>query len=162
MLEANMTFIFTLPSEAAGRTCSGTVVALQYCFQTRQKHIDTLSTIFQLVTANSDGSNIKLFPVQTTPIADNCTNSKGNERICCAVTTLNSSSQFDVPTSAIPYGVVVEGREDHRPLAFNATSGITAQLFSSEDLVPGSDLSLSEAQRTATGLVLLRFLISMH
>ena len=151
------TYIYTLPSVSDGRNCSGTVVSIQYCYYwTGNRNANRQVTIFHLVAANIDESRRRLrIPVQSSPKRDNCTNVTGNY-VCCTVTPLHSS-QFDVLSDAIRYGVVITG--DHpRPLAFTTASNSTTAYR-----IPSVNefFAPREEQRTTTGLVLLRFLIGM-
>ena len=120
-----VTYIFTIPAESAERNCTGNVVAIQYCYETRDNQIDSNEiTVFNFLHMNRSGLVFTVtgsFTEQTSPQNRFCTNSMGMKQICCDTATLDMMDQFQLPTTSYIFAVMVINN-DARPLAFAASA----------------------------------------
>ena len=167
-LEPARGYFFTLPPQSAERDCSGTVQAVEYCYQ--RSDTDPESLRFDLVIVDNSSSVIQeRFPVEHTPSGDTCTlhtRRQAQTWLCCVTTQLSSENQFNIPSSSILFGVVHNSSGSARVLAFNNTVAtyynVTAQrtspgAFGFLDLGPGQVLPSHRV--VPSGLPLLRFII---
>ena len=160
------TFIYTTPPEPS---CSGTVLALQYCYQTKNNQIgDTDREFFRFLHLSRSGYHFTvddLIIVKTSPQWDYCTNLWSDQSICCDISTFAENDQFHIPASNYTFGVVIRN-DNIRPLAFSSTSmeyqfpHFQASNNSGPDI--GAQFSLRPGDFQSPGsLLLLRFLIGM-
>ena len=166
------TIIFTLPSKSPERNCSGTVTALQYCYQARARDIDIPQNIFDFVSLSKvEGSSqftvIRIFPVTTSPQENECTDPSGSvQRICCTTTALNSTIQFQVTSLISWFGIILRRGSGRRPLTF--TNSNTVYRVDQYEVRPNGDSGPSlnamltvNNPRSDRSLLLLRLLIGM-
>lgn len=164
-----VTDIFTIPVESATvDNCSGRVVALQYCYQTRNEDIGTLLTVFHLSLLTSEGlqNNTiqftinRLIPICSTPQNGICTNRVANIRqTCCDITYLSSDDQFQ--STSIYYGVTT-GNGNTLPVAFRNGVGNDAQHYLISLGTPpdfGEAVVVSRSTLADDGVIILRFIL---
>lgn len=96
-LRTGFTYIFTIPNKPC--TCSGTVVAVQYCYENATQSQNIFS--FQSVTQEVVG----MYTVNTefTIPQENCT-----RRVCCDNTTLDIQNHIHIPCSSYTFGITSE------------------------------------------------------
>lgn len=169
--ENGFTYIFTIPAESAQRNCRGNMVAIQYCYQVRNRDLNNRRIVFNFVHLNRSESELQFeitgsFTVQTTPHDGICTVSPEltRRRICCDTTTLDSTDRFPLPSSSYTFAVTIVDA-DVRPLVFEGS----AKEYQSEHLqaflgtsppATGSIITLDQnAVVTNESLLLLRFFI---
>ena len=127
------TYVFTIPAESEERNCSGTVVAIQYCYHAdlnvNNGESGREQSIFDLLSMTTlDASNMltvqKRFTVKSTPINDIC---MLGQRVmsmtphnCCTTTTLDTSQQFQIPPSSYTFGIQVLSVYSGIPYSFRA------------------------------------------
>lgn len=98
-LRTGFTYIFTIPNKPC--TCSGTVVAVQYCYEiaTQSQNIFSFQSVTQEV--------VDMYTVNTEftiPLSqENCT-----RRVCCDNTTLDIQNQIHIPCSPYTFGIMSE------------------------------------------------------
>ena len=160
------TYIFTIPPESLERNCSGDVVAIQYCYEARDRDIGMNSSVFNLLHLNRNGLDFRVdssFAIYTTPQEEFCSDppGPGMDAVCCDTATLD---RFQIPSTSFTFAVMVINN-DVRPLAFaesandfrhnqlQAFLGISA-------LSPEFTFSLGQSEVvTDESLLLLRFLV---
>ena len=148
------------------RNCSGTVVAIRYCYRAELNNGDINSgrvlNIFDLLSVTTlDTSDIltvnERFTVTSAVTEGDCMQlgpdvmGSRAPHGCCTTTTLDSSQQFDIPPSSYTFGIqVLSGRPLVIPYSFTAA----ATEFNVDQCHNGDGLSLSDCS-----LFLLRFII---
>jgi hypothetical protein len=104
------TYIFTLPAQSAERSCTGNVVAIQYCYQARASDINIRSDVFNFLHMTRNGLAFTVtgsFRERTTPRESFCTDPSGSiQRICCETTNLSVSNQFQIPSTTYTFAVM--------------------------------------------------------
>lgn len=167
MNQQSFAYIFATPVQSAQPNCNGRVVAIQYCYNTTQEKLGSMQTIFNFIAFSSAGGtsyrqHSNDIPIQTIPVASNCTSgSNAQERICCDVSSLSSNDQFNIPSAALAIDVVIHNR-DTQLLAF--TNSVTQYSYT---INPTSTIIFArccinlEGGSQTIGLVLLRLLIGI-
>ena len=120
-----VTYVFTIPAESSERNCTGNVVAIQYCYETRNGQIGFNEiNVFNFLHMNRSGLFFTVtgsFTEQTSPQNKFCTNPMGMILICCDTATLDMMDQFQLPTTSYTFAVMIINN-DARPLAFAAST----------------------------------------
>ena len=159
-------FIFSIPPKSSERNCSGTVVSLQYCYNTTQ--IGEKKNYFNFLLLDRTGSSE--FTVTNrvrgiaTPQQSNCTGNMPG--ICCSTTTLDMDMQFQITSSTFWFGVTVLTNGARRPLAFaNSNTEYRVEQYQ-ERPITGNSGPLQNAMFSVSSLLnrpllLFRFLIGM-
>ena len=164
-----VTYIFTIPAESSERNCTGNVVAIQYCYETRIDQIGSNEiNVFNFLHMNRSGLLFTFtgsFTEQTSPQSRFCTNPMGIiQQVCCETATLDMMDQFQLPTTSYTFAVMIINN-DARPLAFAASvdeyrhEQLQTDLGSSAP-PPGNNITLG--QNTVVpdqSLLLLRFIL---
>ena len=164
-----VTYIFTIPAESAERNCTGNVVAIQYCYETRSSQIGSNEINgFNFLHMNRNGLVFTVtgsFTEQTTPQESICTIPMGMiQQVCCDTATLDMMNQFQLPTTSYTFAVMIINN-DARPLAFtaSATEYRHEQLqtvLGSSAPQPGNIITPGQiAVVTDQSLLLLRFIL---
>ena len=161
-------YIFTIPAESSERICTGNVVAIQYCYETKDNRINRTVNIFNFLHMNRSGFDFTVtssFMERTTPQDSFCTDLTGEiQQICCDTATLDVMDQFQLPTTNYTFAVMIINN-DARPLAFVpfATEYRHEQLqaaLGSSVPPPGNIISLGQnTVITDESLLLLRFIL---
>ena len=101
--ENGFTYIYTIPTDSEGHNCSGTAVAMQYCYAAnitrRRRPLDFLIldqdglefTVRRRIRLNA--------PVCSTQSIDNL--------ICCTTEHLSSTSQFQISSLPFTFGIIL-------------------------------------------------------
>lgn len=157
------TIIFSIPPRSPERNCSGTVTALQYCYESTAEFLDRGQrniNIFWLLTLSRNGSRFTVsrrYMARTTPRDSVCVNSSETRRVCCAETARN----FQITASTHWFGVTVLG-QNRRPLAFaDSVTDYEVEQFQVRisNTVPAVDDTLIVDNLLNRPLLLLRFLL---
>ena len=160
------TFIYTTPPEPL---CSGTVLAFEFCYQTRIDQISYTATdreSFRFLHLSRNGYRFTvndLITVTTSPQWNYCTHFWWNRWICCDTTTVND--QFHIPASNYTFGVVIIN-DIIRPLTFSSkyqfphfqarpSGNNNGPVMGDEFILEPGDL------KNESSLLLLRLLIGM-
>ena len=162
------TYIFTIPAESSERNCTGNVVAIQYCYETRNTQIGrNEANVFKFLHMIRSGSVFIVtgsITERTSPQNSFCTDPPGViEQICCDTATLDIVDQFQLLSTSYTFAVMVVNN-DIRPLAFSssATEYRYEQLqpiLGSSVLSTGTIISVGQSSLvTDEALLLLRFL----
>lgn len=152
------TFVFTAPIEPG---CNGTVVALQYCYQGREKDIGRDREVFILLLMSRSGFRVRVdnrITVETTSHEDICSvfPEDVEEVICCGSVTLEAD-QFRISPSNHTFGVVMRSIGT-RLLAFSGTN--TADTIGP---LTGDSFELNDDNLLlSNGLMILRFITGIH
>ena len=161
-------YIYRVPSR---HSCSGIVMAIQYCYQFPLNDINNIITVFNTLTIfnledANEGDNIRAIvmntfgPIQSTPSSRKFINSVSDRSttICCDTFI---PDQLELPSTSFAYGVEVNIASDVQLLAFSSSSDTSYQV--NEFGVPFlmNDFFLTPGAQLVSGLVLLRFLIGM-
>lgn len=168
-----VTHIFTVPLESQPRGCSGTVSAIEYCYQTASRQLGRNRASYNLLALTQEGLHFTVnasFEIRATSSNSTCSAVSSNKLFCCDVlnvTTLSDDSAFRVlPSSGLVVGVTVR---TYRPLVFtdSATEFQTDQfeaVLSTGNSLPsvGSNFTLGESDvMHNSSILLMRFLIGM-
>ena len=167
-----ITYIFTIPAESVNRNCSGTVVAIQYCYHAELTNADINSrsvlNIFDLLSVTTlDTSSLltvrERFTVTSTAAEDNCmlgSQVKGRTpHDCCTTTTLDSSQQFQIPPSSYTFGIQVLSEYPGIPYFFRAAATEFNVNQCQIPIVTGDNFNLAVSCLTGRSLFLLRFVV---
>ena len=166
-----VTYIFTIPAESAERNCTGNVMAIQYCYETRSGQIGSREiNVFNFLHMNRSGFAFTVTSSfteleRTSPQDSFCTASmEGVQQVCCETATLDMMDQFQLPTTSYTFAVMIINN-DARPLAF-AASAIEYRheqllvALGSSALLPGDIISFDQnIVATEESLLLLRFIL---
>ena len=116
------TYIFTIPPESAERNCSGTVVAIQYCYWVHKDNIGSIHDVFSFHSVTRDGFAFAVtdsFTVRTTQHQESdCRKIMGKDYLCCDTTTLGADNQLSISTDNYTFGVTIVN-DQVKPYALN-------------------------------------------
>ena len=162
-------YIFTIPAESAEHNCTGNVVAIQYCYETRNSQTGSNEiNVFNFLHMNRSELVFTVtgsFMERTSPQYSICTDPMGLiQQICCDTATLDMMDQFQLPSTSYTFAVMVINIEA-RPLAFAASTTeyrheqLLAVLGSSPP-PPGNTITLGQNDVvTDQSFLLLRFIL---
>ena len=164
-----VTYIFTIPAESSERNCTGNIVAIQYCYETRNVQIGSNEiNVFNFLHMNRSGLVFTVtgsFTERTSPRDRFCTSPMGMiQQVCCDTATLDMMDQFQLPTTSYTLAVMIINN-DALPLAFvpSATEYRHEQLLAvlgSSAPQPGNIITLGPNDVvTGQSLLLLRFIL---
>ena len=157
------TYFFTIPPE---RNCSGTVVAIQYCYGAGQNRINNEQDVFSFHSVTRDGFVFTVtssFTVRTTPQESKCTDVEINGQtryLCCDTTTLSAENQFCISPKSYTFGVTIV---NHRvlPITFRNNPEFVVEQYQGSlgiTLPAGTSYTLTELTEVNGGLLLMRLL----
>ena len=163
------TYFFTIPPESAGRNCSGTVVAIQYCYQVHKDHINSTQDAFSFHSVTRDGFDFTVtssFTVRTTPHQeDECTmrgqGAGGMHYFCCDTTTLSDDDQLSISPESYTFGVTIIVNNDVTQYAFRDNTEFVVDQFQGSlgtILSAGTNYSFTESTKVNAGLLLMRLI----
>ncbi len=161
--------VFTIPALSAERDCSGTIVAIQYCYRARNQTMNV--NVFDFLVLTQNGRQLYInssFSVYTTPRDEICTlqNQRSLNLFCCDQFNITPSHQIQLSNSNFTYGVVTRDNNT-RPLNFRSARTTEYNVEPTYVLRPLEDnlnlgrLFLENQQPRNRSLLLLRFLIGM-
>ncbi len=168
-LSQDISYIFTIPPVSSQRDCSGTVVAMQFCYEYRDnRSLGTTVNAFQFFTLTRDGIEFTVdssFTVQTT--LTTCTDdlSAFVSRVCCSKVTSNEFGELVIPSYDYIFGIAHIRDSQIQLLALNPPLVSVQYLFDQFQVTgfsppPGTTTPLSESTLVTDGpLPLLRFFI---
>lgn len=164
-LQANLpdppVYIYPVPSQ---HRCSGTVVAIQYCYQLStsgdggQTVIFNSLKIMNILEGGMTFEVVNSVPIQSTAMDHTCVRND-IPTMCCETLDLSGSDQFEIPSTAFAYSVEVDTTSDIQLLAF---SGSAASYQVDGFIIPfsmGDEFTVTSGSAFTSGLVLLKFLI---
>ena len=164
-------FVFTTPPEP---TCSGTVMAFEFCYMTAGGQIGTTNrNVFRFVSLSRVGLQFTVVTdvdpvdvtIRTSPREDICSvlveDGDNSQHICCDTSTLPAGEQFQIPSSNYTFGVVVRSSYRRLPLTKFRFPHFKARPID-DDNGPGDSFTLTEDNLQDEGsLLLLRLIIGM-
>ena len=157
------TYFFTVPPESAERNCSGTVVAIQYCYSFYFNGNQMNRDVFSIHSVTRDGVVFTVtssFTVRTTPLDGECNTMSGNS-FCCDTTTLSADNQLSITPDAYSFGVTILG-DDVMSYAFGDDTMFVVERFQATSLgttiPPGTSYDSMQSGVTG-GLMLMRLFI---
>ena len=120
-------FVFTIPPEP---TCSGTVMAFEFCYQTSEGEIDKSRVIFRFASLTRNELQFTVIDFDPIRIRANAQTAicsilvedidGGNSQyICCETRTLLADEQFQTPSS---FGVVLGQTDESLFLTFSGVN----------------------------------------
>ena len=163
----NQTYIF---SSFSGLNCSGTVMAVEYCYSGRASSMrpffrGTTWPVFALSVLHKNGttfSMINVTEISTRPTNMLCVRARGIN-YCCDVMVLEPVQQFRIPASNLAFGITVLNSRAAR-LQWNSTFSeyVVEQYIHSSSmyLTPGSSFTLMESDKKNQTLKLMHLHIS--
>ena len=167
-----VTYIFTIPPEPAG--CSGSVVAIQYCYRTNDTQVRFMSEgkIFEFLHLTQldelqfeVNSSIQITSVANASICTDIINHDDIQQVCCNTTTLSAADVFQIPSSGYAFGVTSRA---YQPLAFDEThmEYLTEQfqtyLLTAFPIPSGLNFSVSRNNQVNESLPLIRLIIGKY
>ena len=151
-----VTYIYSVPSTQVN--CSGTVLAVEYCYRGSTGQLGTELLAFTLLTLEQNGRNFNItdrIEVRTTPHSQICTESFSNIQYCCDTTSLNMADHFILPASNFAFGIAIP------------TSSVTLlgyqrlfQVAHYQTVIQSVESTFSVGNQVTQGLRLLRFQLS--
>ena len=106
-----VTYIFTIPPESAERNCSGTVVAIQYCYRVHRDLINSTQDVFSFHSMTRDKLAFTVtssFTVTTTPHQKSeCKKISGKHYLCYDTATLSA----DISPDNYTFGVTIVNKD---------------------------------------------------
>ena len=155
-------YIFTIPAQSAERICTGTIVAVQYCYDSNGIQDDI--HVFDLLTVTRSDTSFTItssLSVKTNPQFDMCTS--GTSPICCDRFDIAPRDQIQLTSSSLIYGMV--NRNNFvLPLTFrNSATEFNVAQFSAQpygDLNPGRQFN--GQLRNQRSHLLLRLVIGIQ
>ena len=118
-------FVFTIPPEA---TCSGTVMAFEFCYQTSDQEIDKSRDFFRFVSLTRNELQFTVIDFDPIRIRANAQTAicsvlvedgDNSQYICCETQTLQADEQFQTPSS---FGVVLGQTDESLFLTFSGVN----------------------------------------
>ena len=100
--QARKTYIYPgTSSKSAERNCGGTVVGIEFCYQTTEANVLTEKSrrVVKILSFAQDGLNFIVnhtFRLNSMPSNSICTQSSTRNAACCQKTTLSSEDQFPI------------------------------------------------------------------
>ena len=160
----SFTYFFTIPPESTERNCSGTVVAMQYCYQIRQTLINSMQDVFSFHLVTRDGFEFTVtssFTVRTTPHQESeCTQVSSSDLYLCCDTTTLSDNQLRISPERYTFGVTIINAAEVTPFAFrDNTEFVVEQFRTSLGLTLQNSPYALNSSMVIGGLLLMRFLI---
>ena len=156
-------YFFTIPPESAERNCSGTVVAIQYCYRVHKDDINSAQDVFSFHSVTRDGFVFIVnssFTVKTTPhLESECTNIMGMHYFCCDTATLSADNQLSISPESYIFGVTVDN--EVTPYAFNkefVVDQFQLSIEGSTTISAGTSYTLTESMLVNGGLLLMRLI----
>ena len=162
-----VTYFFTLPPLSPERNCSGTVMAIQFCYHAELKtnEFGVLRDIFEFLVTDRRDQLITInsrFHVEAASSATNCVVGRSRMGIntphdCC--TLYEPPNELLIPTSSFTFGIRILNDMNFTPYVF----GPRVQEFHAEQFqtaATGDSFHLSNSL-TDRALFLLRFLLGM-
>ena len=162
-------FVFTIPPET---TCSGTVLALEFCYLAPRSEIDRSRDFFRFASLTRNGLDFTVIDFDPFRIRTNAEEAlcsvleEETSYICCE--TFPANEQVQIPSI---FGVVIRGRTDESfPLTFpDANTRFQFPHFrgrpadnDNPDMI-GETFTFTENDRQDEGsLLLLRLIIGTH
>jgi len=119
-LTRRRTFIITMPPKSAERNCTGTVVAMRYCYTPSAFNVTKPS--FELLSLVQNGTQFtvdRIDIIKSTPTDSICTNdtfSRSIDKVCCDTTPI---PPLRIPESSFTFGITPRA---YRVLAFRHSS----------------------------------------
>ena len=158
-----VTYFFTIPPESTERNCSGTVAAIQFCYQVHQNLINSAQDVFSFHSVTRDGFVFTVtssFTVRTTPLESDCNTMLGTSYFCCDTATLSSDNQLSISPDAYSFGVTILG-DDVMPYAFGDDTGFVVEMFQASlgTTIPAGTSYDSMQSGVRGGLMLMRLFI---
>ena len=159
-----VTYFFTIPPESAERNCSGTVVAIQYCYQVHKDHINSTQDAFSFHSVTRDGFVFTVtssFTVRTTQHQESECTRMGMDYFCCDTTTLSADNQLNFSPEGYTFGVtIIDIDSEVTPYAFRDDTEFVVEQFKEllgTTLSAGTNYSLTESPEVS-GLLLMRLI----
>ena len=143
-------FIYPVPQDA--QRCSGTVTGVQYCYRAGQ------SVNFDLLIfgepVDSTGS-IQYNVNQVISITNNGSACSGS--VCCASSTFNADTQFQLDTGAFTYGIEVV---ESSILGFSSATdyGVSSYLRAASELM-SSKITIDPSTASSNTLRIVKFVV---
>ena len=158
------TYFFIIPPESAERNCSGTVVAIQYCYRVHRNRINSAQDVFSFHSVTRDGFVFTVnssFTVRTTPHQESeCTNIMGMHYFCCDTTTLSADNQLSISSESYTFGVTIIDNQV-TPYAFTDDTEFVVEQFQvaiGTTIPAGTSYTLTGSIEMSGGLLLMRLI----
>ena len=161
-----VTYFFTIPPESAERNCSGTVVAIQYCYLVSGEFINRSQNVFSVHPVIRDRfvftvQVISSFTVRTSPRKEGeCQLISENAYLCCDTATLSADNQISISPERYTYAITGVYNSEVTLYAFrDSTEFVVEQFQASLGAAAGGTSHNLEAANVEEGVLLMRFWI---
>ena len=155
---------------SAQRDCSGSVVAMQFCYEYKGNDSNFNTTIgaFQFLSLTRSGLTFTVerkFTVNTTLLSRTCTEGPEGSvnKVCCTNATFDDFDQLEIPTTNFVFGIILLRELNVRLLAFHpSVSQYQFKLFqvvSDTPTDPGRELRVTQSTEINSSLPIFRFFI---
>ena len=164
---ATVTYFFTIPPESADRNCSGTVAAIQYCYQVHRNRINSAEDVFSFHSVTRDGFVFTVtssFTVRTTPHQEGeCTQVSSSDLYLCCDTTTLSDNQLRISPERYTFGVTINSAQV-TPFAFRHDAEFVVEQFQAALglTLQNTPYTFGPSTMVTRGLLLMRFLIGKN
>ena len=106
--ETGLTHIYTIPTDSEGHNCSGTAVAIQYCFETNFTNV--MRSSFDFLILDQEELQLEFTVsrrIQLGPsIINLCSTVSTDVLTCCTTEDLSSAEQFQISSSPFTFGIL--------------------------------------------------------
>lgn len=156
----DLTLIFTYPPVLRGRSCSGRILTINFCYQIPAREADELTNVFNFLLLARNDLEFRVVDrlrVRSTPTSAICTNSTSmlnasaseDTLICCDRERVENRREYLIGLSSFTFAFM--NRNEARMLAFDGTE-TEYNLEQFQTALPGSGppnstFSVSEANR---------------
>ena len=115
--------VHIIPIESLSE-CSGTVVAIQYCYSGRELDLNSFLTIVQnfLALDGKGATTNSITPIESFPSNDTCVANSSGRIHCCDTVHLRQEQQFQIPSNPFIFGLRINRNSDGQLLTFSNIS----------------------------------------
>ena len=160
------TYIYNLPPQSAEEECSGTVVAMQYCYRTLERELNN-ANVFRFLYLTKCGLEFKIMKILslTYDETNRVDSVSGSSSVCCHKISLSRQAMFNLSSlDNFTFGIEIR----RAPLiAFeDITTEHNIEHFQAQlndtELMEGSSFSLTESnRRSSVSPLLFRMFITI-
>ena len=157
-----VSFIYSVPLTQVN--CSGTVLAVEYCYRGSNGQLGNELLAFTLLTLEQNSLNFRVtdrIEMRTTPRSQICTGDRfifPNYQYCCDTTSLNMADHFILPASNFAFGIAIS-TSSVSLLGYQSLFQV-AHYQESQIIIPSVGSTFSVGNQVTQGLRQLRFQLS--
>ena len=104
-----ITYIYTVPPQ---HNCDGSVIAIEYCYIAKERHLGRERDVFDLFFLSMDEDHFIIdwsVPILSIPTSSKCQRASpsATSLTCCDTTSLSSDKAFQLPLMSFTFGITV-------------------------------------------------------